>query len=198
MAARHPAVKVAALVERMGRLLITEGHAEGLLPVHWETLRYLYEANQFSRNLAGLTDYLGSTKGTVSQTLKGLEHKGLIEKEIDVKDRRTKRLALTQEGRQLLKQDPLRSWGDDIETLPKREQEALERSLSTILRSRLAARGRAPFGQCLECIYFASKHEEGEPHYCSLLNVGLSEQNAQQICVEQEPRKSAAQPNANG
>ena len=51
--------RIAALIERIGRLLTADSHASGLLPVQWEVLRYLRRANRFSRTLAALTAYLG-------------------------------------------------------------------------------------------------------------------------------------------
>ena len=52
--------RIAALIERIGRLLSTDAHAGGLLPVQWEALRY--RANRFSRTPAALTAYLGLTR----------------------------------------------------------------------------------------------------------------------------------------
>ncbi|MEJ2419540.1 MAG: winged helix DNA-binding protein, partial [Exilibacterium sp.] len=46
----------------------------------------------------GVTDYLGQTKGTISQSLKNLERKGLIEKLADSEDKRVVHLQLTQAG----------------------------------------------------------------------------------------------------
>ena len=68
---------VAALIERIGRLLHTDSHAEGLLPVQWEILRYLERANRFSPypsrvdrlfgahegNRLAITGYAGSAAG---------------------------------------------------------------------------------------------------------------------------------------
>ena len=50
--------RVAALIERIGRLVSRESHAEGLQPVQWEALRYLAKANRFSRTAAAATAYL--------------------------------------------------------------------------------------------------------------------------------------------
>ena len=85
--------RIAALIERIGRLLSTDAHAGGLLPVQWEALRYLGRANRFSRTPAALTAYLGLTKGTVSQTVHVLEAKGLVTKQVDPADRRGRRLS---------------------------------------------------------------------------------------------------------
>ncbi|MEM9195330.1 MAG: MarR family transcriptional regulator [Myxococcota bacterium] len=46
-----------------------------------------------------LTDYFGVTKGTVSQTLKALERRGLIEKRNDPDDGRRQRCSFTEEGK---------------------------------------------------------------------------------------------------
>jgi len=183
--ASEKSLKISALIERAGRLLAADTHAGGLLPVHWEVLRYLAKANQFSRTHAALTAYLGLTKGTVSQTLKALEGKGLVQKEADVRDRRSYQLSLTQRGRRLLARDPLEVWAEQLEVLPKAERDGLEKGLSSLLNGLLVARGRAPFGQCRDCVHFAATHTEGAPHYCKLLETPLSKQSATLICAEQ-------------
>lgn len=181
------ALNIAALIERLGRMFSSDAHAEGLLPVHWEALRYLSKANQFSRTHAALTAYLGLTKGTVSQTLTALESKGLIRKQADSKDRRSKRLVLTPRGRGLLKRDPVKVWLQQLDTLPKAERTALEQTLLKLLHERLAARDRALFGQCGDCMYFVGQHADGAPHYCDLLKTALAAGDAELICVEQQP-----------
>jgi DNA-binding MarR family transcriptional regulator len=70
------AARAVDLIERMGRLLRASDHASGLNPAQAEALRYLLRANRFSRTPAALAEYLGSTRGTVSQTLLALEAKG--------------------------------------------------------------------------------------------------------------------------
>lgn len=180
--------RAAALTERLGRLIGTEAHSAGLLPVQWEALRYLTKANRFSRTAAALTAYLGLTKGTVSQTLKALESKGLIRKQVDPKDRRSNRLVLTATGRRHLNNDPLSATVAAIEDLPASTQQSLAKSLELLLSNRLAAQNRQPFGQCRDCLYFARRHPQGEPHYCQLLKEKLADTDAQEICFEQRPK----------
>lgn len=64
-----------ALLERIGNLLRAEERAAGLRhgpqPVHLQALRYVQSCNRYSNTPAALTEYLGLTKGTVSQTLLG-------------------------------------------------------------------------------------------------------------------------------
>ncbi len=178
---------IAALLERTGRLLTTEAHAEGLLPVHWEALRYLQRANRFSMTAAALTAYLGLTKGTVSQTLKALQAKGLVKKRVNSKDRRSNHLSLTAKGRNLLKQDPLIATVEALEELSGATQNGLHAGLEALLSARLAAQDRQPFGQCRDCRYFARRHPDGDPHYCQLLQEPLVEFEVDAICFEQRP-----------
>jgi len=185
---KYNAEHIAALIERVGRLLTTEAHAEGLLPVQWEVLRYLKKANRFSQTAAALTAYLGITKGTVSQTLNALEAKGLVKKQVDTKDRRSKRLTLTAKGKKLLSRDPLAATVSAIRELAGSGQRVLNENLELLLVQRLKARGRQPFGQCRDCRYFASRHPEGGPHYCQLLQEKLAKADAQAICHEQQAK----------
>lgn len=182
-----PAEHTAALIERVGRLLSTEAHAEGLLPVQWEALRYLQRANRFSTTAAALTAYLGLTKGTVSQTLKALESRGLVKKKVNTSDRRSNHLSLTAKGRNLLKRDPLIATVAALDELSSRTQSALDTGLETLLSARLAAQDRQPFAQCRDCRYFARRHADGEPHFCQLLKEPLAESDAEAICFEQRP-----------
>lgn len=182
-----PPERTAALIERIGRLLSTEAHAEGLLPVQWEALRYLQRANRFSTTAAALTAYLGLTKGTVSQTLKALENKGLVKKRVNNRDRRSNHLLLTAKGRHLLGRDPLVATVAALGDLNRSTQSALDTGLATLLSARLSAQDRQPFGQCRDCRYFARRHPDGNPHFCQLLKESLVEPEANAICFEQRP-----------
>lgn len=179
--------QIVALLERIGRLLAVDAHADGLLPVHWETLRYLARANRFSLTAAALTAYLGLTKGTVSQSLNSLAAKGLVTKQENRNDRRSKRLSLTRKGRGQLQRDPQAAMAAAISQLDSMSAQQLVTSLEALLTARLAARGRQPFGQCRDCRYFARQHPEGGPHYCKLLNEKLAQSDIDAICFEQLP-----------
>src|ERR1700674_5985038 len=94
------------LVERLGNLMRTElrksGGDEALQPVHLQALIYLSKANRYSNTPQALAEYLGLTKGTVSQTLLLLDRRGLIERFEDDIDRRGVRLRLSSAGERLL------------------------------------------------------------------------------------------------
>ncbi|ANM30954.1 hypothetical protein ABI59_17285 [Acidobacteria bacterium Mor1] len=178
--------RVLMLLERLGRLMQSRGHELGLKPVQWEALRYLSRANRFSRTPSGLTAYLGSTKGTVSQTLIALESKGLIRKKSDPGDRRAVRLELTAAGRRALGSDPLLEFAESVGALGKVGEGTLERNLTALLTERLEQIEGRPFGICRTCTHFEKNAPEGKPHRCGLLELPLSADESEQICVEQE------------
>ena len=64
----------------------------------WRVLHYLSVCNRYSDTPMAVTEYLGQTKGTVSQTLKVLEKKALLFKEPDKDDKRVMHLKLTEQG----------------------------------------------------------------------------------------------------
>ncbi|BBP81863.1 MULTISPECIES: MarR family winged helix-turn-helix transcriptional regulator [unclassified Pseudomonas] len=73
-----------------------------LQPIQFSALLYLARCNRYSDTPLAVTDYLGLTKGTVSQSLKALEAKGLVVKRPDLQDRRSVHLELTPSARELL------------------------------------------------------------------------------------------------
>ncbi len=178
---------VAVLLERLARILQNEAHAAGLKPTQWEALRYLARANRFSRSPSALTAYLGTTKGTVSQTLMALERKGLVAKAPDAAHRRHLHIDLTPEGERLLRQDPIAAVMRSAEQLPEQQRRHLAETLSALLTDMLRQRQGRPFGVCRTCRFFQTQHPEGGPHRCGLLGVALSADDSQRICVEQEP-----------
>ena len=174
------------LIGRMARFVANEGHKHGLKPAQWEALRYLAQANRFSRTPGGVALYLGLTKGTVSQTLMTLERAGLVKKSSNPGDGRSVRLDLSEKGRALLARDGAAAIEEAIASLPPDEQSALKKSRASLVRAILIARGGRPFGICRECRHFAADARGPGAHYCRLLRQPLEEEEATRICQEQE------------
>ena len=61
------ALEVAHLIDRLERLTRFGEQSGDLNPAQWEALRYMGQANRFSRTPAALADYLASTRGTISR-----------------------------------------------------------------------------------------------------------------------------------
>lgn len=182
------ALEAAYLVGRLERLARSGVTVEGLNPAQWEALRYLARANRFSRTPAALAEYVGSTRGTISQTLIALEQKGLVARSASRRDGRSVELALTRHGATALKQDPLLHLARDIATGTDDDPARLVATLQAILAATIARNDGRAFGVCHSCRHFRRNARSGaaSPHHCGLLDEPLSEADSKDICQEQE------------
>jgi DNA-binding MarR family transcriptional regulator len=181
------ALEAAYLVGRLDRLTRSGVPVEGLNPAQWEALRYLARANRFSRTPAALADYVGSTRGTISQTLIALEQKGLAARSASQRDGRSVELALTRRGEAVLKQDPLLHLAQDIAAGTDDDPAKLVATLQAILAATIARNDGRAFGVCHSCRHFRRNARQGaSPHHCGLLDEPLSEADSKDICQEQE------------
>jgi DNA-binding MarR family transcriptional regulator len=187
------ATEAAHLIERLDRLARRGEGGLDLNPAQWEALRYVSRANRFSRSPAALADYLGSTRGTVSQTLIALEQKGFLERIPSARDKRSLVLALTSAGAAALRLDPLLALAGDIAEAAGDEAEHLTAVLRATLARAIARNDGKPFGACHTCRHFrpAAKATTRIPYHCTLLNEPLSESDSQAICTEQKPAGEA-------
>ncbi len=182
------ALEAAHLIDRLDRLTRSGATTEGLNPAQWEALRYLVRANRFSKTPAALADYLGSTRGTVSQTLIALEQKGFIGRTQSLRDKRSIDLKLTPRGETILKDDPLLTLARDLASSANGDIGNLVETLREALRRAVARNDGKAFGACHTCRHF--QRDVGissrAPHRCGLLDEPLSEADSRAICVEQE------------
>ena len=173
-------------MERVANLLRAEeraaGAEHGLLPVHLHTLCYLYRCNRYSDTPAGVTEYLGITKGTASQTLHVLRRKMLIIACKDPSDKRVTHLILSVLGKNVLENcfpPPL------FRGLPPlSELEGLENRLETLLIALQRANDRKPFGVCRTCVHFHRVGKGQGDYQCGLTLEPLSEDDSTRICRE--------------
>jgi DNA-binding MarR family transcriptional regulator len=182
------ALESAHLIGRLDRLMRSGVAVEGLNPAQWEALRYLARANRFSRTPAALADYLGSTRGTVSQTLIALEQKGFASRMASERDRRSTELALTRRGIAVLRRDPMLQLAQDVADAGGDDCEALLAALQAVLRNAIRRNNGRAFGICHTCRHFRKgvRASAASPHHCALLDEPLSEADSQEICVEQD------------
>jgi DNA-binding MarR family transcriptional regulator len=186
-------IKIQQLLERLAGLLRTEARTllseHGLLPVQFEALNYLSSCNRYSDTLMGVTEYLGQTKGTVSQTLKVLEKKGLIKKNPDQTDKRVAHMSVTTAGRKLVKSMPSSALlKSATKRLNKKDLASVEASLQLLLKSMQQGNDFKAFGQCATCRHNI-RHSSNET-ICGLTNEALSSIDVELICREHEPNNS--------
>ena len=177
------------LIERIGNLLRTEirkaGTELGLQPVHLHALSYLARCNRYSDTSAALTDYLGATKGTVSQTLKVLEKKAYIEKITDGDDKRVQHIKVSRSGREILDSClPPAAFHDAKCRINDIDSNQLTDLLTRMLRELQRANGSRTFGLCKTCRFFRTN---GTHFHCGLTNESLNALDIEKICREHTP-----------
>jgi len=176
-------------VERLSELLRGDsrlaGAEHGLQPVQLESLHYLSICNRYSDTPMGVTQYLGQTKGTVSQTLKVLEKKGLLIKAVDTNDKRILHLKITDKGKKLLTEIiPTGMFVAASKSLLAKKKKEVEQSLKELLTTLLQANNLKTFGICKSCRHNSKMEDAG--YYCNLLEQPLTNDDVQLICKDHE------------
>lgn len=176
------------LVESIGALLRSElrrlGAPHGLEPVHLQALAYLARANRYSDTPIAVAEFLGLTKGNVSQRLIALEKAGLLRRRPDRDDARVVHLVPTAKAQTLLEAlSPPPAWRTATAAVAG-DQEGVETALATLLSALQGANGRRTFGQCRSCRFLQRK--DGA-FTCGLTHDPLEPDHTLRLCREHEP-----------
>jgi len=174
------------LIDRISTLLRSEERkkyaAFALQPIHGQVLEYLSKCNKHSDTPASVTEYLGLTKGTVSQTLQVLERKGFIEKTQDEVDRRIVHLRLLPSGLDLVKvAQPLEIFQQAEKQVATQKYNTLAEALKQTLIALQQANHSKTFGLCNTCCYFG---ERDNYFHCELTGKPLEQADTDKICKE--------------
>ncbi len=177
------------LLERLASLLRAEerrlGKEHGLEPVHLRALRFLARANRYSDTPVAVSEYLGLTKGTASQTLIRLQEKGMLAASPDPKDGRRVHLRLTRAGRKVVSHvDPPKLFQEALEA--SSVSSSLQGSFLDLLRTLQHLNGSRPFGVCRSCVHFRSGDGKGS-FLCGLTEEPLKARESHLICREHQP-----------
>jgi DNA-binding MarR family transcriptional regulator len=178
--------RVAELIDRLARLTRELQFVDGLNPAQWEALRFLARANRYSRSPGALAEFLGTTKGTASQTLIALENKGYIAKARSEADRRAMRLDLTPAGEALLQADPILAIESAAGTLAEDVGMPLVQGLSRLLHGLQQRSCVKEFGVCCDCTLLCVRHgTQPEEHasQCGMTGEALSTDDVSRVCV---------------
>ncbi|HEX4858614.1 MAG TPA: MarR family winged helix-turn-helix transcriptional regulator [Usitatibacteraceae bacterium] len=179
------------LVERLANLMRAEfrrvASDEQLQPVHIQALAYLARANRYSNTPQAMAEYLGLTKGTMSQSLLLLDRRGLVERYQDDLDRRVVRLRLSSAGEQFLSEaQPQLAWQHATRNIsPNRIRNAVSalRETLTTFQDDNESRG---FGACHGCRHF--ERLSARAYRCGLMGDRLSGPEARRICWLHVPK----------
>ena len=177
---------VAEMVIQLGCLARGDGFVADLTLAQWAALRYFARANRFSRTVSAFAEFHGTTRGTASQTIKGLVENAYLARKRSKIDGRSIDFTLTYKSKQLLGEDPLEALVVAASVLSNSASRTVERSLERMLRKMAQQQGKHYFGTCPNCKYFQGEgyHANGEPNYCcALVDEPLKEVEQQQLCV---------------
>ena len=177
------------LIERISALLRsdTRRHAmpNDLQPVHLQVLDFLQRANRFSDTPLAVGEYLGLTKGNMSQRINVLENLDFIRKKADEHDGRVVHLHLTGAGKRLLQESfPPTSWRDLESVTGSASNKILETVLNELLLALIQASDFRSFGQCKTCRFHQRRVRQAR---CGLLEVDLDAAQTEKICREHQP-----------
>jgi DNA-binding MarR family transcriptional regulator len=178
------------LIERLAALsrarMRQAGLAQGLQTIHLQVLMYLAQANRLSNTPQATTEYLGLTKGTVSQSILVLARKRLVTRQTDPRDGRVVRLVLTERGQAVLKDlNAVLPWRDALSPAsPARVSSAMQ-VLKQALVGMQASTGKRSFGVCATCRH--NQRLGPRSYFCALVQEKLSSPEVRQICREHTP-----------
>jgi len=168
------------LINRLARLDAASAWDGDLNPTQRAVLVYLARANRFSKSPSHVAEYLGTTRGTISQSFKSLAKKGYVTERRSTQDKRVISFDLTPSG-----EAEARAGGrleQCLSSLDHPQKRALATALTGVLRAVLAQNHGRAFGMCQNCVHFESAENGG---YCRLLSEPLLAAEITQICHEQ-------------
>jgi MarR family transcriptional regulator, negative regulator of the multidrug operon emrRAB len=165
------------LAAQMQQAVRDDAARHGLLPVQLQVLSFLANANNYSDFALSVSEYLGLTRGTVSQTLTVLEREGFITKRADEMHGRRVHLDVTDKAKVALSD----SWSVQLaDLLPTDEHPENLRTIATLV-SAFRKLNHSGFGVCKDCSYFKKKGAAGQ---CGLTGDPLPTPQITKLCRE--------------
>jgi DNA-binding MarR family transcriptional regulator len=183
--------KIVASLERISqafRVLLWQESKEFLLtPIQVQVLIFLLHHSAEKRKVSYLADEFNMTKATISDTVKALDQKELITKEIDASDTRSYAIHLTEKGFDVARQNSLftQEIRTPIDKLSKDDKENLLLSLLNIIRHLNQTGVITIQRMCMTCIHY-QLNNNGKEHFCKLLNQKLQIADLRVDCPEHE------------
>jgi len=187
--------KIVAALERISQafrvLLWQESKEFSLSPIQVQVLIFLLHHSPEKRKVSYIADEFNMTKPTISDTLKALEQKNLIAKEYEKTDTRSYYIHLTKKGKDLATK--ISFFADEIRTpidkLHPGDKENMLLSLFGIINHLNHAGVITIQRMCLCCAHYQTS-QNGQKHFCKLLNKPLSIPDLRIDCTEFEKNMS--------
>jgi DNA-binding MarR family transcriptional regulator len=183
---------IAELVVQLGRITHGSGYSGGLTPAQWSALRYLSRANRFSRTVSAFAEFHSTTRGTASQTVKGLVALGYLSRKRSPSDGRSARLDVTDDARALLARDPCEDLVCAAGALSETARSHLATGLERLLGYLAQRSGKRMFGVCTFCTHLEEeRRQRGTRFGCTFFGELLEGAELEQICINFQPSEKS-------
>ena len=175
----------AELALQLGRAVYGDSPQSGITPAQWTALRYFARANRFSRTVSAFAQFHATTRGTASQTIKGLVTRGYLHRTRSERDGRSSRFDLTSRSRTLLAQDPLEHLVHRAAELTPVARQGTVVALRELLAGLARQRALTLPGRCALCGHLGGGG--GDSWRCGLMQEPLAEDELEQLCARFSP-----------
>jgi DNA-binding MarR family transcriptional regulator len=185
----HVEFRIVAALERLSEafrvLLWNEAKVLSISPIQIQILIFLKFHNIEKCKVSYLAQEFNMTKATISDAVKILLQKGLIEKETDAEDTSSYVMRLSESGKLAIKNADLfaNPMIKSLEILTREQKEVLLDSLSEMIY-RLHKAGIITIQRMCQTCRFLQNREEG--HYCQLLQKSLLKSDFRVDCPEHQ------------
>ena len=183
------ASKIVVSLERISEafksLLWNYAKTIGISPIQIQLLIFItYHKSEFCK-VSYLANEFNLTKPTISDAIKVLNKKGLIQKNYTEFDNRSYTISLTEKGKKIVSKtenfaNPIKK---EIEKATKNELESLYKSLNQVIYSLNKTGVLTVQRTCYSCKFYEKLEEN---HYCHLLKNKLSNSEIRVDCTEYE------------
>jgi DNA-binding MarR family transcriptional regulator len=183
-------VALERLFEAFRVLLWQEGKRHGLSPIQIQVLLFLYYHSSDKSRISYLADEFNMTKATMSDSVRILFQKGLVEKQLDQSDARSHLMHLTEAGRRIA--IDTEHYASIMEESLAGLSPLLQQSMMEGLLELIAGLSRSGVitaqRMCTSCRYYSRRSGKV---FCSLLQQELSSIEIRLDCPEHSPNEDA-------
>lgn len=165
-----------------------ESKSKNLTPTQVQSLLFLKYTRPDAATVNTLAKHLSCTPATVSGILDTLEDKKFVLRNRKTNDKRRVLVSLTPKGMRAI--SVFENFGKEIEKLisqfTKAEQETLGKLLMELAKKLIEKGYGCAMDICRNCCFFTPNKYPGseKPHYCSCLNILLSEKEIHMECPD--------------
>ena len=182
--------KIVVALERISEafrvLLWQESKIHKLSPIQLQIVTFLLFHDENKRKVSYLAKEFNMTKATISDAVKTLEKKGLIQKEITPSDTRSYIIHLTEKGKVIAEKASTFSHAmrESVELFGGEEAEQFYQTSLKLIES-LHKNGIIQLQRmCSSCLHYA---KDNGMHFCKLLNKPLTTNELRIDCPEHIP-----------